>query len=273
MTPFMTLLCLGVLPRPILWAKPGSVVPQWSPVTLWCKGSPGTQEFHLHKKGSSSPWFKQPPQAPGNQAKVSFPYITEVHAGTYYCYYFSNAGWSVDSNSLELGVSGLYRKPSLSALPSSVVASGGTVTLQCGSEQEFDRFILTQEGDTEIPRILESQPPTGHLQALFLVGPVTPEHRWTFRCYGHFSRTPNQWSEPSDLLQLLVSASYPRAYTMENFIRLGVAGFILLILEILLLEAWYSRRKLAKDSTSGPAESEEITNCNQLPQTGPKVNQ
>lgn len=247
-----------VLPRPIFWVNPGSVVPQWSPVTFWCEGTPGAQVFHLHKKGSSSPLLMEPLQAPGNQATFSFPYITEVDAGTYYCSYFSLAGWSVHSTSLRLIVSGLYSKPSLSALPSSIVASGGNVTLQCDSEQEFDWFILIQEGDAETPLI--SQPPTGHLQTLFLVGPLTPEHRWTFRCYGHLSHTPNQWSEPSDLLQLLVSetshtmspsqinlvsktAFQPRAYTMENLIRLGVGGFILLVLGILLLEAWYSQRR------------------------------
>lgn len=82
------------------------MVPQWSPVTLWCKGTLGAQEFYLHKKGILSPWLIEPPQAPGNQAKFSFPSITEVHAGTYYCSYFSLAGLSVDSNSLELIVSG-----------------------------------------------------------------------------------------------------------------------------------------------------------------------
>uniref|UniRef100_A0A2K5I7A6 Ig-like domain-containing protein n=1 Tax=Colobus angolensis palliatus TaxID=336983 RepID=A0A2K5I7A6_COLAP len=206
MTPIlMVLICLGTVPKPTLRAEPGSVISEGSPVTLRCQGSRQVQEYHLYREKKLSSWVRQIQQKLVKKGYFPIASITSEHAGQYRCQYYSHRWWSEPSDPLELVVTGAYSKPTLSALPSPVVTSGGNVTLQCVSQVAFDGFILCKEGEDEHPQRLNSQSRArGWPHAVFSVGPVSPSRRWLYRCYGYVLSTPYVWSLPSDLLELLV---------------------------------------------------------------------
>uniref|UniRef100_A0A8C0PK13 Ig-like domain-containing protein n=2 Tax=Canis lupus familiaris TaxID=9615 RepID=A0A8C0PK13_CANLF len=175
------------LPKPTIWAEPGSVIPWRTPVTLWCQGSLEAKVYRLHRERQSVTWDRQESLEPKDKAKFSITHMTGVYAGQYYCYYGSTTEWPEPSDSLELPSShlGLHGKPNLSVLPSPVVPSGGHVTLQCDSWTGFRRSVLMKEGQCQHPWTQDSYPRLGSLeQTSFPLGPVRPFHRSWYPCYG-----------------------------------------------------------------------------------------
>ncbi|KAF5916973.1 hypothetical protein HPG69_013895 [Diceros bicornis minor] len=68
--------------------------------------------------------------------------------------------------------------------------------------------------------------------------PVTSAQGGTYRCYSSLNTSPYLLSHPSDLLELMVSD-----YTVENLIRIGMAGLILVALGVLLIQARHNQRR------------------------------
>ncbi|DAA19336.1 TPA: Fc gamma 2 receptor-like [Bos taurus] len=232
----------GTLPKPTIWAEPGSVVFWGSPVTIWCQGPPGAQEFHLDKEGNPVSWDRQKPLEPGDKAKFSIQNMGQDHAGSYQCYggHGLSSEWSAPSEPLELLVAGeepagrLRDRPSLSVRPGPTVAPGENVTLLCQSGERTDTFLLSKEGPADRPLRLRSQDQDGRYQAEFSLSPVTSAHGGTYRCYGSLSTDPYLLSQPSEPLALVVAD-----YTVQNLTRMGLAASVLLLLGILLCQAWH----------------------------------
>ncbi|XP_060031669.1 leukocyte immunoglobulin-like receptor subfamily A member 5 isoform X2 [Erinaceus europaeus] len=229
----LQLLVPGTLPKPTIWAEPGLVLFRGSPVTLWCQGVPGAQEFHLYKEGATAPWDRQRPREPGDKVHFSMN-MKDEHTGNYSCRYLSPPDCSEPSDSLQLLVIGYYNKPSLSALPSPVVTPGGTVTLQCASQQRFDRMVLTQQGEDTSPWTLDTQPHPG------AADPPSPIR--------NKPSSENVSPLEDHTAVSTVAAPQPQDHRVENVIRMGVAALVLLALGVLLWEARHSQR-----STQGAA--------------------
>ncbi|CAO2627368.1 Leukocyte immunoglobulin-like receptor subfamily A member 6 [Lemmus lemmus] len=177
-----------------------------------------TEIYILHKEGSQKLWGTQTPEKTENNAKFSIPYVTSQHVGQYRCYCYSLVGWSERSDTLDLVVTGIYGKPSLSVQPSPVVSEGSLPTFQCISGKQYDRFVLTKGGPQKLSWMLDSKYnySTQQYQATFSVGPVTSSQRWTFRCYNFNKNSPLLWSEPSEPLELLFSGQSKKPFLLTH---------------------------------------------------------
>ncbi|XP_058135155.1 killer cell immunoglobulin-like receptor 2DL5A [Dasypus novemcinctus] len=188
-------------------AWPSPVVPLGEHVSLHCHSHLGFAMFSLRKEdGTHIPEL----QDRFFQEKLLMRPVTAAHAGTYRCFsYYSQTPSvrSASSNPLQITVTGLYMKPSLSSQPGPVVMSGENVMLSCSSECFFDMYHLSRVVKTPDPWLTTVQRQSGALQADFLLGPVTPAHKGTYRCHGSFNQSPYEWSDPSDPLHILVKES------------------------------------------------------------------
>ncbi|XP_025770438.1 leukocyte immunoglobulin-like receptor subfamily A member 2 isoform X2 [Puma concolor] len=265
----LPLVVTGVYNPPSLSAIPGPVVASGGNVSLSCSSPHPWQTFRLLKEGGADAPRHLELKFPREKRQALFPVgpVSTSHGGTYRCY-VSPASypyvWSLPSDPLHLQVTGLYRKPSLSAQPGPSVSWGENVTLQCRSEIWLDAFYLSKEGSPAPPQHIRLQDTTAPYQVSFNMSPVTSDHEGTYRCYASSSTSPYLLSHPSDPLELLVSAadailpsqnksdpnsdSHSKDYTVENLIRMGMAGLILVVLGILLFWDHSSQRRIQDEA-------------------------
>ncbi|XP_036162431.1 leukocyte immunoglobulin-like receptor subfamily A member 6 [Myotis myotis] len=169
-------------------------------------------------------------------------------------------GGQASPHLLSVSLGRLPDRPSLSVQPGPRVASGENVTLLCQSQSPRDTFLLYKEGAADPSLHLRSKHRARQFQAEFSMSPMASTNGGTYRCYSSHSSSPFLLSLPSEPLELLVSGEpvnitpsvqTPNStsglqvpdYTVENLIAMGLSGFILVVLGVLVFQAWYSERR------------------------------
>ncbi|XP_052569086.1 leukocyte immunoglobulin-like receptor subfamily A member 3 isoform X1 [Peromyscus californicus insignis] len=187
---------LGPPPQPSIWAVPGSVISTGSAVTIFCRTPPGVTRVHLSHFVPNEKWFDCTPQGGQEVFEFSLQNMTHSNAGVYYCDYFMGSEWSRISDKLELVVTGVYKeKPFLAVDSGPQGFSEINATLHCHIHDSFNIFILCRGGNSSFPQNCSQQD-----HNTFLISPVSPGHKRTYRCFGSKKHNSYLWSLPSDPL-------------------------------------------------------------------------
>nr|XP_025705189.1 leukocyte immunoglobulin-like receptor subfamily B member 3 isoform X3 [Callorhinus ursinus] len=227
----------GVYREPSLSAQPGPLVQSGDSLSLLCRSETGFDRFALTKDEEL-----RAPQCLDGQPSPNFTLgpVSRSHGGRYRCYcgHKLSSTWSAPSAPLDVLITGMYEKPTLSAQPGPSVSWGENVTLQCRSEVWFDSFHLSKEGSLAPPQVLHLQDTAIPNQVKFTLSPVTSDHEGTYRCYSSHSNSPYLLSQPSDPLELLVSGPHWYLYVL-----IGVSVAFVLLLGLLGLLLVRHRRR------------------------------
>ncbi|OBS75662.1 hypothetical protein A6R68_17887, partial [Neotoma lepida] len=201
----------GIYRRPVFLALPTSLVNLGERVTLKCHSDIMFHNFilTLHKNEIIQDSFQLSAESHlrGSQAIFAIDPVTPDHAGTYTCYASYNHSpyeWSESSDPVDIKITGLCKKPSLSALMGPVVMSGENVTLSCISDLQFNMFHLSKDEMPQGHGLPAVQSHNGTFQANFPL--VSVIQAGTYRCFGSFRNSSNVWSSPSDPLYVTVTA-------------------------------------------------------------------
>ncbi|XP_063455731.1 killer cell immunoglobulin-like receptor 3DL1 isoform X3 [Pan paniscus] len=241
--------------KPSLLAHPGPLVKSGETVILQCWSDIMFEHFLLHREGISEDPSRLIGQIHDGVSKANFSIgpMMPVLAGTYRCYGsvpHSPYQLSAPSDPLDIVITGLYEKPSLSAQPGPTVQAGENVTLSCSSRSSYDMYHLFREGEAHERelRLPAVRSVNGTLQADFPLGPAT--HGGTYRCFGSFPHSPYEWSNSSDPLLVSVTGNPKHLHVL---IGTSVVKIPFTILLFFLLHRWCSNKKNAAVMDQEPA--------------------
>nr|XP_042088456.1 putative killer cell immunoglobulin-like receptor like protein KIR3DP1 isoform X1 [Ovis aries]XP_042088457.1 putative killer cell immunoglobulin-like receptor like protein KIR3DP1 isoform X1 [Ovis aries] len=194
---------VGEYDKPSLSAWPRPMVPLGQTVTLQCHFHSPLKRFRLFKTDGASLT-----ELHGNLFNnFTLGPVTREHAGSYTCSGFSRSlfEFSRHSDPLQIVVTGVFTKPSISAHPGPLVRAGENVTLRCHSSMLLDKFILHRKSSTGHFQRRGETFTDGHAPADFPTGPMTLASVGTYRCYGSLRHSPYEWSAPSDPVDIIIA--------------------------------------------------------------------
>uniref|UniRef100_A0A8C0GWD3 Immunoglobulin domain-containing protein n=1 Tax=Chelonoidis abingdonii TaxID=106734 RepID=A0A8C0GWD3_CHEAB len=187
-------------------ARPGLAVPQGANVTIRCQGPRWNVRFFLHKAGDLNPQRHMDPA--GAAAEFHIPTMGRQHRGSYSCSYRPGSEpfiSSLPSDPVQLVVAG-EGPSSTSPLPAPhPVGSSGAVTIRCECRCRGERFFLSKAGD---PNARHSMDRVGNV-AEFPIRSISQRDAGSYRCRYSTKWDLPIWSEPSDLVELMVAGEGP----------------------------------------------------------------
>ncbi|XP_045148332.1 leukocyte-associated immunoglobulin-like receptor 2, partial [Echinops telfairi] len=131
---------------------------------------------------------------------------------------------------------GHLTRPSISAVPGSVIPWGTCVTFVCRAPPGDYIFRLEKNGLSQHEYVKASS--GNGTEARFPITSVNKDSGGYYCCLYY---TGAEWSERSELLELVVTAPTSQNGTMKNSVCMALAAVVLLILVVILAEAWHSQ--------------------------------
>ncbi|XP_040589999.1 leukocyte immunoglobulin-like receptor subfamily A member 3 isoform X2 [Mesocricetus auratus] len=186
------LLGFGLPPQPSIWAVPGAVISTDSDVSIFCRTPPGVTRVHLYYDEPYGKWFDHTPEGAQEVFEFCQQDMTHISAGIYYCVYKEKPSLTVDT-----GPQGFSER---------------NVTLLCHTPHSFEIFILCRGGNASLPQNCSHQS-----HSAFLISPVSPGNRRTYRCFGSYKSNSYLWSLSSDPLELSIPESPCVPFEQELF--------------------------------------------------------
>nr|VDB32342.1 KIR3DL08 protein [Macaca mulatta] len=259
----------SALSDPLVIRVTGPLVKSGETVILQCSSDIVFGHFFLHSEVTFEELLHLVGElhGGGSQANYSINSTTSDLAGTYRCYgsvTHSPYVLSAPSDTLDIVITGLYEKPSLSAQPGPTVHAGENVILSCSSRCSFDMYHLSREGETRELSLSAVPSVNGTFQADFPLGPAT--HGGTYRCFGSFRTAPYKWSHPSDPLPVSVTGNPSRSWpsptepssktSIPRHLHVLIGTSVVMILFTIfffLLHRWCSNKKNAAVKDQEPA--------------------
>uniref|UniRef100_A0A8C3P692 Ig-like domain-containing protein n=1 Tax=Chrysemys picta bellii TaxID=8478 RepID=A0A8C3P692_CHRPI len=145
----------------------------------------------------------------GDVAEFPIRSVSRRDAGNYSCQYSTKWDppvWSEPSNPVELVISGEgARLVSLLPAPHPAEPSGRAVTIRCECRCREARFLLSKAEDPEARRSMD---PAGDV-AEFPIHSVSRRNAGSYSCQYSIKSNPPIWSEPSDLVELVIAGEGP----------------------------------------------------------------
>ncbi|XP_029770190.1 immunoglobulin superfamily member 1-like, partial [Terrapene carolina triunguis] len=218
--------------KPTIWVSPSRVVALGGSVTIRCEGLYPGMKFFLHKAGH--PNLQEQSVPDGTVAEFPIRSVGREDGGSYTCDYRSITDQNITSQlsdpvKIIVGEPS-YPKPSISLRTS----RGGAVSIWCRGQHRGVRFVLNKER-----RHFEAMD-SDDFEAVFPISNMSREQSGSYSCSYHSRSEPFAVSYPSDPMELVVRAASPD-FNKTNVARLGLSAVVVLVLGLILAEAYYSR--------------------------------